>query len=82
MRPLFLFCRASGASIKYLYDKTFEMNLKRTGMRLEPTIRRGEFCGHEVFVFPTESSPLTWRGAEPRRITFSAITFGNRKLKR
>ena len=26
MRPLFLFCRASGASIKYLYDKTFEMN--------------------------------------------------------
>ena len=28
MRPLFLFCRASGASIKYLYDKTFEMNPK------------------------------------------------------
>ena len=24
MRPLFLFCRASGASIKYLYDKTFD----------------------------------------------------------
>jgi hypothetical protein len=27
IRLLFLFCRASGASIKYLYDKTFEMNL-------------------------------------------------------
>jgi hypothetical protein len=26
MRPLFLFRRASGASTKYLYDKTFEMN--------------------------------------------------------
>ena len=26
MRPLFLCCRASGASTKYLYDKTFEMN--------------------------------------------------------
>jgi hypothetical protein len=30
MRPLFLFCRASGASIKYLYDKTFEMNRKNS----------------------------------------------------
>jgi hypothetical protein len=28
MRPLFLCCRAFGASTKYLYDKTFEMNLK------------------------------------------------------
>jgi hypothetical protein len=27
MRPLFLFCRFSGASTQYLYDKTFDMNL-------------------------------------------------------
>ncbi len=48
MMPLFLCCRASGASTKYLYDKTFEMNRKSPFVAIQVTNRnacRGEWFG-------------------------------------
>ena len=48
MRPLFLFCRASGASIKYLYDKTFEMNPKYSVITAE--------IGHESILLREEKN--------------------------
>ena len=59
MRPLFLFCRASGASIKYLYDKTFEMNRKCSLGRVVTGVHRPDFALTSV------KTPSCWTFDEP-----------------